>query len=838
MWLTAPLVAVVWAGQVMTIPNDLTIALRHHRRQPAFALTVICTLAFTVGATSAVFSIVNTVLVRELPFAAPDRLVYVASVRSDNPAAPFTLPEFMDYRSRTRTLAGLAAYANWSASLAGDGITERFTGLRMSANVFDVLGARPAAGRVLNDGDDRPDAPRVVMLSYRLWQQRYGGAADVVGRSVRINSEPFTIVGILPAQFPLPLRDIDVVTPLVPEGDPLRHLRNSVNFLRFIGRLTPGVDTLQAQAELTAICGSLRQQFPVEYARKGGVSVTKLHDAIVGGFRQPMFLLLGAVMVVLAAALANLASLSLVRAHGRTSELSMRIALGASRWHLVRQLTVEALMLAAIGAALGWALAVQAIAAAALWAPPSVPRLGEASVDRTVLAFVTALTVVVTALLAAASLGARWAAQGNTLKPASHGAVSDRWSHRVRNIMVIAEISAALVLLLATIVLTKNLFDLQDLDTGFDPDGVFQARVSIPPTYRSPDDLARFYDRLTEQLAATPGARKIGVISVAPLSGLLATVPFTAGDQSPADPDRPSANLRVISPGYLQAVGTRMRHGRSFTETDRSNSPRVALVSAALADRFFSSGAIGRRLLINDNNEGPRPVEIVGVVENVSHTALDQPPGLDIYIPLRQIHPDNVSMLRNNQFWVISTRGPRGADPAGSTAQAGTDPEALRAPFLAHLRAIDPDAAVSSTGTMRQYLDLWLRPRRFNLGLFGAFALTAVLLAISGLYGLVSYAVSQRTREIGLRMAIGASQRDVQRMILGQAARLGIGGAVMGLGLALIVRSVTTSMIEGVWIDLRLVAATAALLIAVVLMAAWLPARRASRIDPTRVLRG
>ena len=300
------------------IGSELAIALRHHMRGPGFALTVVCTLALAVGATTAVFSVVNTVLVRALPFASPDRLVWVASVRPDNPGAPFTLPEFMDYRSRTRTLSGLAAYANWSASLAGDGITERLTGARMSANAFDVLGVMPAAGRLLNDSDDRADAPRVVLLSYRLWQRRYGGLPDAVGSSVRINSESFTIVGVLPSQFPLPLLEIDVVTPLVPDRDPLRHLRNSVNFLRFIGRLDPAVDATQAQAELTAICRSLKQQFPVEYARKEAVSVTTLHDVLVGDFRQAMLLLLGAVIVVLIAALANLVSLALVRAHGRS----------------------------------------------------------------------------------------------------------------------------------------------------------------------------------------------------------------------------------------------------------------------------------------------------------------------------------------------------------------------------------------------------------------------------------------------------------------------------------------------------------------------------------------
>ena len=784
---------------------------------------MVCTLGLTIGATTAVFSVVNAVLVRALPFASPERLVWIASARADNPDGPFSLPEFLDYRSRTRTLEGLAAYANWSASLAGADVTERLQGARMSGNAFDLLGVKPAAGRLLHESDDRADAPPVVVLSHRLWQRRYGGDADVLGRTARINGESFVVVGVLPEPFPLPLRDLDVVTALAPDRDPLRHLRNSVNFLRLVGRLSPGVDAAQAQAELTTICHSLREQFPVEYARKEAVRTVALRETLVGDHRQPMLLLLGAVVVVLATALANLASLSLVRADGRRGELSLRVALGATRLQLTRQLVVEASLLVVVGSALGWLVAGQAIVGATRWAPESIPRLGEVSLDGRVALLVSIVTVLVTALLTVAPLAvvARTRA-GEALRGVGRGAVGDRWNHRVRNGMVVAEIAAALVLLLSTIALVQNVLRLRDLHPGFDPDGVFQARVSIPTSYRSPDDVSRFYERLVDRLAASPGVEQVGVISVAPLSGLLVTVPFAVAGQPSAERDLPSANLRAISPGYASAVGTRLLAGRSFSETDRPSTPRVGLVSAALADRFLSGHAVGERLVIDDNNEGPRPIEIVGVVENVRQMGLDLPPELDIYIPLRQVHPDGVSMLRNNQFWMIRT---------------GSDPAAFRATFLAHLRAVDPDAAVSSTGTMRRYLEAWLGPRRFNLGLFGAFASTAVLLAVLGLYGLVSYAVAQRAPEIGLRMAIGATQRHVQGLILRQAAGLAIGGAAAGLGLASVVRLLLSRTVQDVWIGPAVVAGTTALLVGVVLTAAWLPARRASRIDPTQALR-
>ena len=427
-----------------------------------------------------------------------------------------------------------------------------------------------------------------------------------------------------------------------------------------------------------------------------------------------------------------------------------------------------------------------------------------------------------TALLTVAPLGALARTRAGDVLRASRGAIGDRSNQRVRQALVVSEIAAALVLLLATNVLVHNLRRLSDVHPGFDPDGVFQARVSIPPAYQSPDDIARFYERLSDRLTAAPGVTGLGVISVAPLSGLLATVPFSLAAQSSAERDWPSANLRAISPGYPTTVGTRLLHGRVFSESDRSSTPHVALVSAALADRFMSGSAVGQRLLINDNNKGPRPIEIVGVVENVRQAALDLPPAFDIYIPLRQTHPDGAALLRNNQFWLIKT---------------DSDPAAFRTTFLAHLRAVDPDAAVSRTGAMRQYLDAWLGPRRFNLGLFGAFALTAVLLAVSGLYGLVAYAVSQRAQEIGLRMAIGATQRDVQRMILRQAAGLGVTGAAVGLCLAGAVRPLISGMVQDASIDPAPVAATAAFLIVVVLLAAVAPARRAARIEPTLALK-
>ena len=801
--------------------DEIHVAIRQHARQPAFAVTVVATIALAVGSATAVFSVVNAVVLRGLPYASPQRLVWLSSIRVDNPNAPFTLPEYMDYRQQNKTLSGLAAYANWSASLSGDGVTERLTGARLSGNAFDVLGVVPVAGRLLNDGDDQPNAARVVVLSYRLWQRRFGGAADAIGATVRVNGAPYTVAGVLPRHFPLPLFDVDVVTALQPDDDPLRHVRGSVNFLRFIGRLRDGTSREEVQSELTVICRSLREQFPVEYARKEAVRATPLQDVVVGDHRRALLVLLAAVIIVLAAAGANLVSIALIRATARRSELATRVALGASRQHLLAQVAVEMGVLAGAGVAAGLIVSSQAIAVVKAFGPASLPRLSEVTIDPTVVTFAMTITLGVAALLTLMPLVVASRTQAGEALRGTRGSIGDRWGYRIRHALVVFEIAAALVLLLATATLVQSLRQLGTVTLGFDPDAVFQARLSLPGSYRNVDDISRFYERLKDRLQSAPGVQEVGVVSVAPLSGLLATVPFTVEGESD---QRGSvmANLRAISPAYVSAVGTRMIEGRGFVEDDRASTPHVALVSTALAERFLADRRLGRRLLINDNNKGPRPVEIVGVIDNVRQVSLDTPDAVDIYIPLRQIHQDGAALLRNNQFWMVRTQ---------------SAPEMFRGTFIEHLRSVDPDVALSGGGSMREVVHAWFAPRRFNFGLFATFALSAILVAVTGLYGLVAYAVNQRRQEIGLRIAIGATPRDVVRLVLTEAALLVAAGASVGYAVAYLSRGVLTGVAGDV--SLSPVAAALSLigLFGFVLLAAWLPARRAARIDPTVALR-
>jgi len=802
--------------------KDFLVAIRQLRRRPGFAFAVIATLAMAIGANIAVFSVVNAVLLRALPFKDPQQLVWIASVRSDNPSAPFTMPEFMDYRSQTRALSGISAFASWSASLVGDEITEGLQGARISANAFDVLGVMPVAGRLLHEADDRPDAPKVAVLSYRLWERRFSGAAGVIGKTVRLNGESFMIAGVLPPYFPFPMRDVDILIPLVPNSDPLRYIRNSTNFLRFFGRLNPGVSSDRAQAELTTICRSLKDRFPKEYTRKYAVRTVDLREALIGDYRESMLLLLGAVLVVLGTALSNLVSLVLVRANERRAELAIRTAIGASHFHLIRQLMVESLLLTLIGCGVGWILATSAISVALPWAPSSIPRIAEMSVDRAVLGFATAIALAAAAILTMAPLGVVLGTKAGDAVRSSKGSIGDRWSGRIRRALVIAEISAALLLLLTTTVLLQNLHRLKDAQLGFNPDPVFQARTSIPASYKSADDLARFYDRLSEKLVTLPSVEGVGVVSVAPLSGILRTVPFTVDSEGQHERDRPNVNLRVISPGFFPAVGTSLLSGRPFSDADRSDAPPVALVSAAMAKRFLNNAPLGRRLWISDNNSGPRPIQIVGVIEDVRQVALDAPPGLDVYIPLRQTHPDEVARFRANHFWMIRTAAP---------------PSAFRSSFVTHFRAVDADAAISSAGPMREYIETSLGPRRLNLGIFAAFSLAGVLLAVVGMYGLVSYAVSQRRAEIGLRMAIGATEQDIRRMILREAVFLGTAGVVLGGCIAALSHTLVSRFAHDVSIPLLPAISIASFFLALVTLAALLPARRAAHVSPILAIR-
>jgi putative ABC transport system permease protein len=502
-----------------------------------------------------------------------------------------------------------------------------------TVSVFSIVDAV----RLLQPADDAADAPRVVVLDDAFWQRQFARDPRVVGTAVRLNGESYTVVGVLPRVFPWPLRSVDVIVPLVPDRDPRRHVRTSTNFLRVFGRLERGATPASAERELTGLTQELRRAYPREYARKVGVAVTGLHEQLVGDHRQMLVVLLARVGFMLGIALANVLNLLLVRATARQGEIAIRRALGASQAHVVRRLLAEGTLLAAAGSALGLLLANGIVTGIAGTTWVDLPRLDESRVNIRAVVFVAGLTAATAAML-------------------------------------------------------RSFVALQRVELGYRPDSVFVARVSLSPQkYRSVADVVRFHDRLSAALEAQPGVVAAGVTSVTPLSGLLAAVPFAIEGQASASGDRPSANFRAVSPGHLAAIRVALVAGRAFTERDDEASPPVAIVSRALVARFLPNvNPIGQRLLIDDNDTGPRPVAIVGVVRDLRHITLDGPPTHDIFIPLRQIHPDGVGTMANSQFWTVRLAG---------------DPGRYGQRFAAVLREVDGDAATSGMGSMQSYVD-------------------------------------------------------------------------------------------------------------------------------------
>ena len=810
---------------------QLRLSARALARSPTSSAFIIATLSLCIAATTGVFSIAYGVLVRALPYRDPARLLWISSVRPGRSDSPFSLPEFMDLRERARSI-GLAAYASWNPTRPTATVAQRLQGIRISAGAFDLLGMRPSAGRLLRDADDAAAADNVAVLSYAFWQHNFTGSSAVIGTAIPLNGEPYVVVGVLPRHFPLPLRDVDVVVPLAPDRDPRRHLRNSVNFLRIVGRLAAGSTPDLAARELGALTADLRAQFPTEYATKLGVRVTPLQEYLVGPSRLTLVVLLACVGLMLTMAFVNVLNLLLVRSATRQGEIAVRRALGASAWHVASQLLAEGALLAAAGAIGGTLLAFWGLTLVTTVGVGAIPRLDEVHVDGAVLVFVVTLMAVATAVFSLAPLGralraaphAALRAEGRT---GGGGGGGHRGSASLQGAFVVSQIALAVVLTTTTAVLLRSLTRLQRVELGYRPDSVFVVRLSLPPKrYATPADVAGFYERLRSTLERQPEVRAVGVVSVAPLSGLLATVPFSVPGRPPiAYRERPSANYRAVSPGYLTSIRARVVAGRAFAESDDAAAPPVALISRALADRYFgATDPLGQDLLIDDNDTGPRAATVVGVVDDMRHVDLQDPTPLDIYIPLKQIHRDGVGLVTNNQFWTVRLASP---------------PAAFGPVFLRALGAVDPEAATSEMGSMSGYVDRTLGTRRFTVGLLLGVSIIALTLAAVGVYGVMAFSVTQRRREIGVRLALGTPARWVMRLVLWRAIRLSALGIASGVAGSLMTGRAVAGLLFGSGpTDAWTLIAVSALLGALSVAASWIPARRAARVDPMLVLSG
>ncbi len=794
--------------------QDLRYGLRMMRRSPGFAAVAVLTLALGIGANTAIFSVINAVLLRPLPYRDPARLVTVLH-DGWKPVAP---ANFLDWREQSGAFESMAAAQLWSLTMTGRDRPEQLEVLQTSAEIFHVLGVDAALGRTFAAGEDQPGREHVVVLSHGFWQRRFGGVADVVGQQVTLDGEPYTVVGVMPPEFqfaPFWATHAEAWVPL--------NLGRRVNdrrgqSLRVFARLKPGVTLERAQAEMETINRRLAEQYPRE--NEGlTVSVDPLHEKVVGKSRPALLIILGAVGFVLLIACANVANLMLAKSALRQREIAVRIALGASRMRVVRQLLTESLLLSLAGGAAGLLLAYWSNTALASLGPDTLPRVRTASLDSAVLLFTLGLSVFVGLLFGLApALRSTKTDLTESLKSRAQGSARGRRHERVRQLLVVGEIAVSLVLLAGGGLMMRSFLRLTSVDPGFDPRGVTTATVRLAgPRYATDEQRAAFFQRLTAQLNSLPGVKSASAINHLPLGGDVWTFGFTV-EGRPATPEaeRPSAVYRVVRPDYFRTMGAALLKGRDFTERDDANSPGVVIVNEALARRQWpGEEPLGKRITVN--GEGAKPREVVGVVKDLKQGEWASEPQPEMYLPhLQAASPRSMTLV----------------------IRASSDASELGAEVRREVWAVDSDLPVSQVTGMEEVVSNSVGQQRFNTLLIGLFAATALILAAVGVYGVMSHAVAQRTHEIGVRLALGARGRDVLGMIIGQGLRLTFVGLAVGLAGALALMRVMNSLLYEVSATDPLVfGGVAAALTLSALLACYVPARRATKVDPMVALR-
>ena len=801
--------------------QDVRYGWRTLRARLGFTFAAILALALGIGANTAIFSVVSAVLLKPLPYPAPERLVWLweNNPGSDIKKEPASIPNFRDWRSQNQSFEELTGCARTIANLTGTGEPERLVGASVVANFFTTLRVAPMLGRAFLAEENTPGQNRVVVLSHSLWQRRFGADRDIAGRTITLNGNPHTIVGVMPADFKHP--DPEMVKPpelwLPLAIDPSSIKRRS-DFLRVIGRLKPGVAFEKARTEMETISARLAREYPAANAGWTVAAIT-LHERFSGDVRRALLMLMGAVGFVLLIACANVANLLLARAATREREMAIRSALGAQRWRLLRQLLTESTLLALAGGAFGMLLAVWGVAALTAMAPQNLPRLDEIGISYGIFIFTIAtslLTGVIFGIVPA--LSATRLNLSESLKESGRSATEGRRSGRLRNAVVIGEIAIALVLLVCAGLMVRSFRRLQGVDPGFRSDHVLTTQVLLPRSkYQDGPQIAAFFDQLLVRVRALPGVETAAAVDSVPLAGGGNVLSFSVeGRPAPPPEQVVDAETFTVSPAFFATLGIKFVAGEDFSARDAANAPGVAIINETMARRYFpGEEPIGKRVTLSNPQTGPWQ-KIIGVVKDIQRTDLAAPPYPQMYGTHAQA-PSRVMSL------ALRTTG----DPLSQTA-------AIRNV----LRSLDPDLPLASVTTMEQLLaDSVARPR-FNTFLFAIFAAVGLILAAVGIYGVISYSVTQQTHEIGIRLALGAEETDVLRLVLGEGLKLALGGVVAGLVLASAVAQLMASLLFGVGrLDLVTFAGVSALIVIVALVACYLPARRAMKVDPIVALR-
>ncbi len=802
--------------------QDLRYSLRTLVKNPGFTAVAVIALALGIGANSAIFSVVNTVLLRPLPYKDPERLVMVweddtkGGYPRDTPAAA----NYVDWRDQNQVFEGMAAMADADFNLTGTGDPERLEGKLVSASFFPLLGVEPQLGRVFLPEEDRPGANNVVLLSHGLWQRRFGSDPNVIGKPVTLNGGTGTVVGVMPPQFQHPGEKAELWVPIgfTPEQEASR----GRHYLKVLARMKPGVTLGQAQAEMNTIAARLQQQYP-DQNKDLGATVNSLHEYVAGDIRPALLVLLGAVGFVLLVACANVANLLLARAAARQKEIAIRVALGASRFRLVRQFLTESILLAALGGGVGLLLSLWGVGLLQAFIPQSISQVKSVAIDGKVLVF-TLLVSLLTGLI----FGLAPATQASnfnlneTLKEGGRDSAAGSRGNRIRGLLVVAEVAVSLLLLIGAGLLINSFLRLRSVDPGFRTDNLLTMEVVLPGTkYSDPARRAAFYTDLLRRVEALPGVKSAAVTTNLPLYPQGNSISFSIeGRPDPATGRKPTVVTRVISPQYFSTMGIQFLQGRQLSEQDKADSPAVAVISETFARRFWpNEDPLGKRITPGraDSTDPDDWITIVGVAKDVRQFELDAEPKPQMYLSYEQ-----AGFFEPNDLVVSTSVEPLSLAPAVRKA----------------VWEVDKDQPVSNVKTMEDILSGSIARQRFSMLLLGIFAGLALVLAAVGIYGVVSYSVAQRTREIGLRMALGAQAADVVKMVVGQGLKLVLIGVAFGLAAAFVLTRVMSSLLFGVsatdpltFIIISLV------LVGVALVASFIPARSATKVDPMIALR-
>jgi len=815
--------------------RDVSYGARMLWQKPAYSTIAVLTLALGIGANTAIFSVVNTVLLKPLPFAEPDRLMALGQQSAQNRVAlsQFSFRNFADMRDQSQSFDRLAAYYNINLTLTGDREAQLLRGTVATADLFPLLGVSPALGRTfLAEEDTAGGGPggRPAILSWQCWQQQFGGDTSVIGRAVDLNNARFTIVGVMPAGFRFPVQpqpiEVWISTALDnerPSGPGAIMEARGYRGWRAIGRLKPGATVEQAQSEAEVIAASLAAQFP-DANKDMGIGVRPLLESVVGNLRPTLLILLGAVACVLLIACVNVANLLLERAISRQREIKVRLALGASGARIVRQLLTESVLLAGLGGVAGTLLAVWGTDLIVALSPESLARVAETALDGRVLAF-TALVSLATGIafgLAPALLIAR-TNLAESLKEGRRGATASVQTNRTRNLLVVAEVALALVLLVGAGLLINSFVRLQQVAPGFDPQQVLAFNVAPSADRTSnPQQIADFYRELTAQLKALPRVVNASAVFQLPLAGSSATTSVAIDGRAVYPADRPSVVIHMAAPEYFRTMGIPIVKGREFTDRDNLSSPSVLIINEALARQYFpNEDPLGKRvapgfstLPVFDDESGMR--EIIGVAADVKHQSLQGGPQPEIYFAQSQMPMAAMTVV----------------------VRAAGDLRALQAAVRSVVQSLDKNAPVYGVRTVAEILDRSVATPRFNTLLLALFAAVALILTTVGLYGVIACSVSENTQQIGIRLALGAQRSDVLKLIVGQGVVLTLAGLVIGLVASYGLTRLMSSLLFGVGsTDPWTFTGVAVLLLCVAAVACYLPARRAMNVDPLVGLR-